>query len=108
MIGIEGTSGERGILLSPLLLSDCDAYTSATIPCVLCGLQANPIFDHSLFSFPCSLDFRVKRYQWYQSARSISRCICCTSYAVRVCAFACLKSTLSRIDLSPTSSGPSA
>jgi hypothetical protein len=41
----------------------------------LCGLQANPIFGYSFYSFPYSLDFRVKRYQWYQSAWSISRCI---------------------------------
>jgi hypothetical protein len=67
----------------------------------LCGLQANPIFGYSFYSFPYSLDFRVKRYQWYQSARSISRFI---SSAVRVCAFACLKSTLSRIALGATSS----
>jgi hypothetical protein len=66
----------------------------------LCGLQANPIFGSSATVSIVSLirlDFRVKRYQWYQSARSISRCI---SSAVRVCAFACLKSTVNRIALS--------
>ena len=60
-------------------------------------LRNHWIFSYSFYSVPYSLDFRVKRYQWYQSARSISRCI---SSAVRVCAFACLKSTLSRIALS--------
>ena len=30
-------------------------------------LQANPIFGYTFYSFSNSLEFRVKRYQWYQS-----------------------------------------
>jgi hypothetical protein len=29
------------------------------------GLQTNPFFGYSFYSFPYSLEFRVKRYQWY-------------------------------------------
>jgi hypothetical protein len=86
--------GEGGILLPPLLLSGCDAYTSVIITFVCAGYRR--IRSSATVSIVRWI-FRVKRYQWYQSARSISRCI---SSAVRVCAFACLKSTLSRIALS--------
>jgi hypothetical protein len=50
----------------------------------LYGLQANPIFGYSFYSFPYSLDFRVKRYQWYPSAWSISRCISSCHQGLRV------------------------
>ena len=56
---------DGGILLPPFLLSSCDAYTS---PITLCfsELQVNPFFGHSFYSFPYSLEFRVKRYHWFQ------------------------------------------
>ena len=47
------------------------------------GLQANPFFGYSFYSFPYCLHFRIKRYHWYQSvslrwadpASCISRCV---------------------------------
>jgi hypothetical protein len=54
--------GEGRILLLPLLLSGCDAYSSVIITFV--GLQANPIFGYSFYSFPSFI-----------LARSLSACI---------------------------------
>jgi hypothetical protein len=70
---LEFRNWRRGILLPPFLLSACDAYTSTIILCVLAGLQANSIFGYSFYSFPYSLEFRGKRYQWYQVGKSIRR-----------------------------------
>jgi transposase len=32
----------------------------------LSGLQVNPVFRYSFYSFPYSLEFQVRRYHWYQ------------------------------------------
>ena len=37
------------------------------------GLQAIPIFRYSFYSFSYSLEFRGKRYQWYQFSSGFKR-----------------------------------
>jgi hypothetical protein len=63
---------EGGILLPPFSLSSCDAYTFAIIRFVLAGYKRIRsseffgFFGYSFYSFSYSLEFDVKRYQWYQ------------------------------------------
>ena len=70
-------SGEEGwILLPPFLLSGCDAYASEIIPFGVTGYKRIRssgssgifgVFGYGFYSFSNSLQFRGKRYQWYQS-----------------------------------------